>query len=381
MLAQFQYVNDEDAYTTAILRIRQIHWFRPYAIPTRTVLWLAGVYLYARLFAVPESLTELVSFTIISLIFIAWTLCMILSDRIDLYLLRRKVRRSPQYGELETVTFFDDGIHLDDSNATSVVSWASVEGRHQFPDGLLIQLNSGSHVWLPWKDLVLGQQAKVLETFGARLDRSIDELHNGKSLQFEKSQIIQKPWDSNTADYPLDNILCMIKNDKQTIVRSFIEYRKSNKDMKYLNGVRVLLSVVLLGLYGFLLSLPKAQTFSAFLFLSAIFPGFTILLWSANKLEAYLVYLRLRRRPAFNSEFQVQLSERAIAITSDESSSIVEWELVESAVRARDGYLLRLNCGAGLWLPKDSFVSAHDSQFEGLLKQKSVPLRYRSSEK
>ena len=98
---------------------------------------------------------------LLGLIPVTFLVLLALGPKIDYWLVKRRLRKSPFYGNELVVTVADSGVSLETPKSKAEVSWSAFTKAHYVSDGILIFLGPSQFEWWPNLRLVVGHTSEV----------------------------------------------------------------------------------------------------------------------------------------------------------------------------------------------------------------------------
>ena len=154
-MIQFEFKIDEDYFITALKKYRRQHFSRCILIVIKSIasfflLALSALTLYGRNWW-------------ISAFFIVLIVLLFKSHLIDIWLFKRRFRKSPYRNDDTLITISDDGLQEVSDKSESKVKWCLYVKACRFQDGFLIFQTQKSFDWLPDSAMTKGSTEDLEE--------------------------------------------------------------------------------------------------------------------------------------------------------------------------------------------------------------------------
>ncbi len=157
----FQYTFDESFLIETFRRYRQS---RSLARFTKTLKILLGVCLLVLIIV-----STLLMFYIAAIVLALFFTMLLLAVRIDDWLLTRRFRKSPYYGDCIQIDLSADGMFSEGTKSSGKVTWTVFTKARRFADGFLLFQGPQVLNWLPIKSITAGTPKQVDELIRANI--------------------------------------------------------------------------------------------------------------------------------------------------------------------------------------------------------------------
>jgi len=168
---EYHFIYDEEYVLGAAFRIRRQRKVYPWFIAVKTVCYLGLAVLLALLVLVAaKSQTGQPAIALLlALVPCFFIFLLLLGPRIDYFLLRRSLKKSPFYGGQTEISVAESGVSVRTPKSNLTLSWAAFTQARRIKDGFLVSLEPGAIQWWPDSALALGTTTSVRDLLRANI--------------------------------------------------------------------------------------------------------------------------------------------------------------------------------------------------------------------
>jgi hypothetical protein len=160
-IAKYEFRFDENFLIDSYRRYLSLSHHKWWLIPTKTIAMIGMLLLLG--FALSIKQWPLV------ILFAFLSLCLAAGNRFDLFLTRRRFRKSPFCDQNVKAVVSEDAYLAEDAQSKVELKWSVVTKARRFSDGFLIVIGQHNFYWLPHKSISGGNIEDVHALLGARV--------------------------------------------------------------------------------------------------------------------------------------------------------------------------------------------------------------------
>lgn len=168
---EYRFIYNEEHVLNAVARIRRQRKVYPWFIAVKAICYLG----LAALLALPvlvatKSLTnQPAASLLLALIPCFFIFLLALGPKIDYFLLKRSLRRSPFYGGQTVIAVTESGVSVQTPKSHLTLSWGAFTLARRIKDGFLVSLEPGSIQWWPDSALAIGTPTSIGQLLRANI--------------------------------------------------------------------------------------------------------------------------------------------------------------------------------------------------------------------